>query len=141
MRPQVEEVLWSPPRVVSPLAQDPNFIKVGCHLGKYITAVVNTEAEQADIRVLRDDLNSASLQINVSLFILINFASLVPIWLFPLLYKIIEHSKSKDKFLKACLKRMYEAQDFEDELMQERAVNQMLLARNQELVAQLDTEW
>jgi hypothetical protein len=36
---------------------------------------------------------------------------------------------------------MYEAQDFEDELMQERAVNQMLLARNQELVAQLDTEW
>jgi hypothetical protein len=34
----------------------------------------------------------------------------------------------------------FEAQGFEDELKQEWAINQMLLVRNQELIAQLDTE-
>jgi hypothetical protein len=57
-----------------------------------------------------------------------------------LFQKIIEHSKSKDKFLRASLKRIYEVEDFEDELKWECVVNQMLLAQNQELVAQLDTE-
>jgi hypothetical protein len=33
----------------NPLAQDPNFIKAGCHLGKYVTTTVNIEAKQVDI--------------------------------------------------------------------------------------------
>jgi hypothetical protein len=57
-----------------------------------------------------------------------------------LFQKIIEHSQSKDKFLRASLKRIYEAQDFEDELKWEWVVNQMLLAWNQELVDLLDAE-
>jgi hypothetical protein len=43
-------------------------------------------------------------------------------------------------FLRAPLKRIYEDQDFRDQLNWEHAVNHMLLARNQELVAQLDAE-
>jgi hypothetical protein len=60
-RLQVEEIPWPPPRVGSPLSQDLDFIKVGCHLGKYITIVMNTEDEQEDIWALQDDLDSASL--------------------------------------------------------------------------------
>jgi hypothetical protein len=32
--------------------QDPGFINVGCHLGAYVMAAVNTEVEQADIQAL-----------------------------------------------------------------------------------------
>jgi hypothetical protein len=35
----------------------------------------------------------------------------------------------------ASLKRIYKTQDFEDELNREHVMNQMLLMRNQELVA------
>jgi hypothetical protein len=31
------------------MAKDPDFIMAGCHIGKYITATVNTEAEQTNI--------------------------------------------------------------------------------------------
>jgi hypothetical protein len=50
--PWVKEIPQSPPQVGSLLTQDPDFIKVGCHLGKYITFTMNTEEEQEDIRVL-----------------------------------------------------------------------------------------
>jgi hypothetical protein len=51
---------------------------------------------------------------------------------------LIEHSRSKDKFLRASLRRIFEAQNFEVELKREDSMNKMLLAWNQELVAQLD---
>jgi hypothetical protein len=50
VRSKVEEVPRSPPRVDSPMAQDLDFIKDGCHLVKYITTAMNTEAKQANIR-------------------------------------------------------------------------------------------
>jgi hypothetical protein len=40
------------------MAKDPDFIKVGFHIGRYITVVVNIEAERADIKVLKSDLDS-----------------------------------------------------------------------------------
>jgi hypothetical protein len=52
----------------------------------------------------------------------------------------MEHSQAKDKIWRASLKRIYEAQDLEDELGRERETNQALLARIQELTGQLDTE-
>jgi hypothetical protein len=58
------------PQVVETLAKDPNFIKVEFHIGRYITVVVNIEVERADIEVLKSDLDSASIRINVSKFLL-----------------------------------------------------------------------
>jgi hypothetical protein len=60
-RPKVEEMPQPLPRVADPLTQDPYFIRVRCHLGKYITTAVNTEAKQAYIQALKSDLDSASL--------------------------------------------------------------------------------
>jgi hypothetical protein len=57
-----------------------------------------------------------------------------------LLQKIVEHSQGKDKFLRASLKQIYEAQDLEDELSLERETNMVLLAHIQELNDQLDTK-
>jgi hypothetical protein len=83
-------------------------------LGKYVSATVDTEAKHADIHVLHDDLDSALLGINVtSYFIVLNFSR---IYLSCCLQKIVKHSKSIDKLLRASLKWIYKAQDFEDEL-------------------------
>jgi hypothetical protein len=65
-RPRVKEVPLPSPRVANSLAQDPDFIKVGCLIGKNIMATVNTETEHADIQPLQSDLDSASLRIKVS---------------------------------------------------------------------------
>jgi hypothetical protein len=51
------------------------------------------------------------------------------------LQKITKHSNSKDKLLRASWKRIYQAQDFEDELGWEQETNQALLERIQELTA------
>jgi hypothetical protein len=50
------------------LAKDPDFNKAGFHIGRFITAVVYTEVERADIEALRSDMYSASMRINVSSF-------------------------------------------------------------------------
>jgi hypothetical protein len=127
-RPQVEKMPQSSPQVSDSLAKDPDFIKAGCHIEKYITVVVNSEEEQAEIQALCSDLDSASLHINVSCHFSCFVSSTTPhsFLLFP--QKIIDHSKSKDKFLRASLRTIFEAQDFEDELKWKRAMNQMLLA-------------
>jgi hypothetical protein len=48
------------------LAKDPDFIKVMFYIGRFITIVVDTEAERANIEALRNDLDSASTRIDVS---------------------------------------------------------------------------
>jgi hypothetical protein len=57
-----------------------------------------------------------------------------------LIQEIIKHSQSKDKFLRVCIKRLSEAQNFKDELKRASALNETLLARNQELKLQLAEE-
>jgi hypothetical protein len=49
----------------------------------------------------------------------------------------MEHSRSKDMFQRVALKRLTETQLFEDELKEMSELNKILLARNQELEAQL----
>jgi hypothetical protein len=56
----------SSPCLTDSLAKDPDFIKVGFHIGRFVTAAVNTEAKHADIQTLQSDLDSAFLCINVS---------------------------------------------------------------------------
>jgi hypothetical protein len=51
------------------LAKGPDFIKTGFHIGRFITTVVNTKAERADIEALKSNLYSTSTRINVSSFI------------------------------------------------------------------------
>jgi hypothetical protein len=83
-------------------------------------------------------LDSALLRINVSshaLLLLTFFVSNQPA-----IASIVEHSQGKDKLLISSLKKIYEAQDLEDELNQERRTNQTLLARIQELTGQRDAE-
>jgi hypothetical protein len=69
-QPQLEGSFQRIPRVNETLAKDPDFIKAGFHIGRFITTAVNTEADHADIQALRNDLNSASTRINVSNFYL-----------------------------------------------------------------------
>jgi hypothetical protein len=139
-RPRVEKTPQSSPRVTDSLAKDPDFIKAGCHIGRYTPAAVNTEAERADIQALRSDLDSTSLHINVSFLLLFKIIACLPNLTPFLVQKIIEYSQSKDKFLRASLMRISESQNFEDELERVRAMNEMLLTQNEELVAQLDVE-
>jgi hypothetical protein len=58
----------------------------------------------------------------------------------PAIAAIVEHSQGKDKLLISSLKKIYEAQDLEDELNQERRTNQTFLARIQELTGQRDAK-
>jgi hypothetical protein len=57
-----------------------------------------------------------------------------------LIKKIIEHSHSKDKFLRVSLKRLTETQILEDELKEVSELNKIILAWNQELETQLAEE-
>jgi hypothetical protein len=57
-----------------------------------------------------------------------------------LVKKIIEHSQSQDKFLSVYIKRLSEAQNFDNELKWVSAMNDTLLARNQKLETQLAEE-
>jgi hypothetical protein len=57
-----------------------------------------------------------------------------------LLQQLIEHSRSKDQYIRVALKRLTKAQILEDELIEEKALNKTLLAGNQELETQLAAE-
>jgi hypothetical protein len=54
--------------------------------------------------------------------------------------KLIEHSGSKDKFLRVVIKRLTETQLFEDKLKQVKDLNDNLMAHNQELEYRLAEE-
>jgi hypothetical protein len=53
---------------------------------------------------------------------------------------LVEHSKSKDQFLRVAVKRMTETQLFEDELKEVSQPNSILLAQKMELEAKLAEE-
>jgi hypothetical protein len=58
-------------RVVETLAKDPDFIKAGFHIGRFITTTVDTEADCPNNEALWMDLDSASTWINVSTLCLV----------------------------------------------------------------------
>jgi hypothetical protein len=53
---------------------------------------------------------------------------------------LVEHSHSKDRFLRVGIKRLTETQTFEDELKEVSELNEVLLDLNQELKARLVEE-
>jgi hypothetical protein len=59
---------------------------------------------------------------------------------FLLVQTLVEQSRAKDQFLRVAVKRMTETQLFEDELKDMSQLNTILLARSQELEAQLTEE-
>jgi hypothetical protein len=48
-QPRGENPPQSSPRVADSLAKDLDFMKAGFHIGRFVTAAVNTEAERANI--------------------------------------------------------------------------------------------
>jgi hypothetical protein len=54
--------------VADSLAKDPDFIKAGFHIGRFVTAAVNTEAEYVETQALQSDMDSAALHISISLY-------------------------------------------------------------------------
>jgi hypothetical protein len=51
---------------VETLANNPNFIQAGFHIGRFITTVVDTEADRLNTEALWTELESTSTRINVS---------------------------------------------------------------------------
>jgi hypothetical protein len=69
--PRVGKSTWWYSQVEESLANDPEFIKVGFHIGRFITAAVDTEEDRTNMDALYTDLESASTRFNVSTFPLI----------------------------------------------------------------------
>jgi hypothetical protein len=65
---------------------------------------VNTEAERANIEALMGDMDSASLWINISISFYVLHYRLFLMLTTLLIQKIIEHSQSKDQFIRVSLK-------------------------------------
>jgi hypothetical protein len=59
---QLRQYSW----VTESLFDNPEFIKTGFHISRFITIAVDTEADQANIKALYSDLKSALTHLNVS---------------------------------------------------------------------------
>jgi hypothetical protein len=70
-RPQLEDLPQRSPQVAKTVAKDPDFIKVGFHIGRFITTAVDIEVGCTNIKALWTDLNFASTRINVSISCLV----------------------------------------------------------------------
>jgi hypothetical protein len=64
--PQSKKQLWQYSWVVESLFDNCEFIQAGFHIGRFITAVVDTEVDQANIKALYLDLKLALTHLNVS---------------------------------------------------------------------------
>jgi hypothetical protein len=112
---------------------NPDFIQAEFHIGRYVTASMNTEAEREQIKALYSSMKTTSELIDVSIyaspyiFILRHDSSLIQM--------VVQHSQDKDQFLKVSIKRMQEARMYEDELKEANECNSVLVARLQELEA------
>jgi hypothetical protein len=129
-----------PPELLIPSLQNPDFIKVGFHIGRFITASVDTEKEHAITEALKFNLEFVSEQIKVCISSSFHVIMLLLILTLFFFQQLIEHSQSKDQYIRVALNRLTETQILDDELKEERALNQTLLARNQEVETQLSVE-
>jgi hypothetical protein len=120
------------------LWDNPDFIQAGFHIGRYVTASVNIEAEREQIKALYSRMKTTSKLIEVSIYasLYILFLKLDP----SLILVVVKHSQDKDQFLKVSIKRMQETQMYEDELKEANKYNSALFARLQELEAKCTKE-
>jgi hypothetical protein len=65
-QPQPKSLPQQTPLVPETLANNPNFIQAGFHIGRFITAVVDNEADRLNIEALPTELDSTSTKIHVS---------------------------------------------------------------------------
>jgi hypothetical protein len=65
-QPQLESIPGQTPLVVENLANDLDFIKAEFHISRFITTVVDTEADHINTEALQTELDSASTRIYVS---------------------------------------------------------------------------
>jgi hypothetical protein len=107
---------------------NPKFIQVGFHIVRFITAVVDTEADQANTKVLYSTLETASTHLNISLLLTLSLYSHGTVLTFLLIPTLVKHSEAKDQFLRVAVKRMMKTQLFEDELKEVSQLNSVLLA-------------
>jgi hypothetical protein len=82
--PRIEKPMQRYSCVEEFLANDPEFIKAGFHIGRFTTATVDTEVGCMNIGTLYTNLKSALTWFNVSIFHLTfcNHSCLVPTPLF-----------------------------------------------------------
>jgi hypothetical protein len=101
---------------------------------------VDTEKECTVTDALKMNLEFALEQINVSIFFPFLVPLLLPILTLLFSQQLIKHSRSEDQYIRVALKRLTEMHFVDNELIEEKASNQLLLVRNEELETQLDTE-
>jgi hypothetical protein len=73
--PQLEEVPRQRSRVTESLWDNLDFIQVGFHVGRFVTAAVGTKADRDNIKVLYSSLKTTSDQIDVSALTILLIAS------------------------------------------------------------------
>jgi hypothetical protein len=125
-------------RVAEPLWDNANFIRVGFHIGRYVSASVNTQAEQEQIKALYSSMKTTSELIDES-----SYASLYLLTsrFNPFLMQaVVKHSQDKDQFLRVSHKRMQETQMYENELKEANENISTLFARLHELEAKCTEE-
>jgi hypothetical protein len=135
-RPKKQQRQYS--RVAESLWDNPEFIQAGFHIGRYVIACMNTEAEWEQIKALYSSMKTTSKLVDVSTyaspytFILRLDSSLIQ--------AVIKHSQDKDQFLKVSIRRMQQTQMYKDELKEANEYNSILFARLQELKAKCAEE-
>jgi hypothetical protein len=100
---------------------------------------MDTEKECTVTDALKMNLEFALEQINVSIFFPFLVPLLLPILTLLFSQQLIKHSRSEDQYIRVALKRLTEMHFVDNELTEEKASNQLLLVRNEELETQLDT--
>jgi hypothetical protein len=65
-QPQTQSLPRLTPLVVETLANDPDFIQAGFHIGRFITAVINTQADWLNYEALMTEVESCVKRIFVS---------------------------------------------------------------------------
>jgi hypothetical protein len=97
--------------VAESLSDNSEFIKARFHIDRFNTIAVDTEAERINSEALQTDLASAPTRINLSISSsydsLLSLLNLDPPFS---VQNLIEHSLSKDKYLRVALKRLTETQ-------------------------------
>jgi hypothetical protein len=120
------------------LWENPDFIQARFHIGRYVSASVNTQAKQEQIKALYSSMKTTSELIDVSFY--------APSYLLTLrlnsslIHAVVKHSRDKDQFLRVSLKRMQETQIYENDLKEANEYISALFALLEELEAKCTKE-
>jgi hypothetical protein len=89
-------------------AKDLEFIKAGFHIGRFFTAAVDTEKDCTNKDTLYTDPEFALTRLNVSTFHLTFYNYFCLVFTPFVMQNLMEHSRSKDQFLRVAIKRLTE---------------------------------